>query len=41
MKVREVTTTPVISVGQNTPVVDIAALFERHKIKRIPVVAFG
>lgn len=33
----DVMTTPAISVAADTPVADIAALMERHRIKRLPV----
>ena len=40
-KVREVMTTGVISVAEETPLSDIATLFERKRIKRVPVVKDG
>ena len=40
-KVREVMTTDVISVTEDTPLSEIAALFERKRIKRVPVVKDG
>ncbi len=41
MKVRDVMATHVITVEENTPAADIAALFEEHKIKQAPVVRAG
>src|SRR5215467_15887340 len=40
-KVREVMTSGVISVTEETPLSEIAALFERKRIKRVPVVKDG
>jgi CBS domain-containing protein len=40
-KVGEVMTTGVISVTEETPLSDIATLFERKRIKRVPVVQDG
>jgi CBS domain-containing protein len=40
-KVGEVMTTGVISVTEETPLSEIAALFERKRIKRVPVVKNG
>jgi CBS domain-containing protein len=40
-KVGEVMTTGVISVTEETPLFDIATLFERKRIKRVPVVKDG
>jgi signal-transduction protein with cAMP-binding, CBS, and nucleotidyltransferase domain len=40
-KVGEVMTTGVISVTEETPLSEIAALFERKRIKRVPVVKDG
>jgi CBS domain-containing protein len=40
-KVGEVMTTDVISVTEETPLSEIAALFERKRIKRVPVVKDG
>ena len=40
-KVSEVMTTDVISVTEDTPLSEIAALFERKRIKRVPVVKDG
>src|SRR5262249_46367691 len=40
-KVREVMTAGVISVNEETPLSEIAALFERKRIKRVPVVKDG
>jgi predicted transcriptional regulator len=40
-KVGEVMTTGVISVTEETPLSEIAALFERKRIKRVPVVRDG
>ena len=41
MKVRDVMATQVITVDENMPAADIAALFEHHKIKQAPVVKAG
>jgi len=38
-KVGEIMTTGVISVTEETPLSEIAALFERNRIKRVPVVS--
>jgi CBS domain-containing protein len=40
-KVGEVMATGVISVSEDTPLSEIAALFERRRIKRVPVVKDG
>ena len=40
-KVSEVMSTDVVSATEDTPVSEIAALLERHRIKRVPVVANG
>jgi CBS domain-containing protein len=40
-KVSEVMSREVISAGEDTPVSEIAALLERHRIKRVPIVADG
>jgi CBS domain-containing protein len=40
-KVSEVMSTDVITASEDAPVSDIAALLERHRIKRIPIVANG
>jgi CBS domain-containing protein len=40
-KVGEIMTTGVISVTEETPLSEIAALFERKRIKRVPVVKDG
>jgi CBS-domain-containing membrane protein len=40
-KVADIMSAPVVSVGEDTPVSQIADLFERHGIKRVPVVAGG
>ncbi len=37
MKVGDIMTAPVVSIGEDMPVSEIAALFESHKIKRAPV----
>ena len=37
----EVMSTDVVSATEDTPVSEIAALLERHRIKRVPVVANG
>lgn len=41
MKVRDVMTQRVVTVGEDTSATDIAALFEEHKIKQAPVVDAG
>ena len=41
MKVRDVMATQVITVSEDMPAADIAALFEQHKIKQAPVVNAG
>jgi len=38
-KVRDVMTTPVISISEQTPLAEIAALLQRHGIKRAPVLS--
>jgi len=40
-KVSEVMSTNVVSASEDTPVSEIAALLERHRIKRVPIVAKG
>jgi CBS domain-containing protein len=40
-RVRDVMTTQVVSVGESTPVREIADLMERHGIKRVPVTYEG
>jgi CBS domain-containing protein len=40
-KVGEIMTTGVISVAEETPLSEIAALFERKRIKRLPVIKDG
>jgi len=40
-KVREIMTSGAISVSEETPLAEIAALFERKRIKRVPVVKDG
>jgi len=40
-KVSEVMSTNVISAREDTPVPEIAALLERHRIKRVPIVSNG
>lgn len=39
--VRDVMTKNVITVSEDTPLSDIAALFEKHRIKRVPVTRDG
>lgn len=41
MKVRDVMTPRVITIAEDTPAADIAALFETHKIKQVPVINSG
>ena len=41
MKVRDIMTTPVVSVDESTSVGDVAALFESHNIRRAPVLRAG
>lgn len=41
VKVGEVMTRPVLSVAEDTSLVEIADLFERHGIKRVPVLKDG
>lgn len=41
MKLCDVMSTPVVTVNEDTPVADIAALFESHRIKRAPVLEAG
>ncbi len=41
MKVRDVMTADVVSIAEDTPVADIAALFESRRIKRAPVLQAG
>ena len=38
---REVMSSPVLTVGEDTPIDEIAALMAAHKVKRLPVVADG
>ena len=38
-KVREVMSSPVISIAERTPLAEIARLLERHGIKRVPVLS--
>ena len=40
-RVRDVMTHPVISVTETTPLEKIALLFEKHRIKRVPVIRPG
>lgn len=40
-KVSEVMSTDVITASEGTPVSEIAALLERHRIKRLPIVSQG
>ena len=40
-KVSEVMSADVITASEDTPVSEIAALLERHRIKRVPIVADG
>ena len=40
-KVGELMTTKVVSVGEETPLAEIAALFERKRVKRVPVTKDG
>jgi len=40
-KVSEVMSTKVVTAGEDTPVSEIATLLERHRIKRVPIVANG
>jgi CBS-domain-containing membrane protein len=39
--VQDVMTTEVISVGEDTPLAEVAELLERHRIKRVPVLKDG
>lgn len=39
--VRDVMSTPVVSVRRTAPLQDIARLFEKHRIKRVPVLEAG
>ena len=41
MKIRDVMVTQVFTVAEDTAAIDIAALFEEHKIKQAPVVKAG
>ena len=41
MKVRDIMTTPVVSVTEDTPVADLAELFESRHIRRAPVLRHG
>lgn len=41
MKVRDVMATQVITIEEDTPAADIAALFDEHKIKQAPVIKAG
>jgi CBS domain-containing protein len=38
-KVRDVMKSPVISIAEGTPLAEVAALLERHGIKRVPVLS--
>lgn len=38
---RDIMTRDVITVGEDTPIGEIAAVFERHRIRRVPVVRGG
>lgn len=40
-RVRDVMTSPVVSVSENAPVEKIALLLEKHRIKRVPVLRAG
>jgi CBS domain-containing protein len=40
-KVSEVMSTDVVTASEDTPVPEIAALLERHRIKRVPIVSDG
>jgi CBS domain-containing protein len=40
-KVRDVMTAPVISVGPQAPLHEVAAILDRHRIKRVPVLNRG
>ncbi len=40
-KVSELMTTDVVSAEEDTPVSEVAALLERHRIKRVPIVRGG
>jgi CBS domain-containing protein len=40
-RVEEVMSTEVISASEDTPLIEIAALLERHRIKRIPILHDG
>ena len=41
ISVRDVVTSPAISVGRSTPLHEVACLLERHRIKRVPVLGAG
>ena len=41
MKVRDIMTTPVVSVTEDTSVADLAELFESRHIRRVPVLKHG
>ncbi len=40
-RVRDVMTSPVVSASESTPLEKIAALLEKHRIKRVPVLRAG
>lgn len=40
-RVRDVMSSPVISVGENAPLEKIALLLEKHRVKRVPVLRAG
>jgi CBS domain-containing protein len=41
MKARDIMTMPVVSVSEDTPIVDVIAIFESNKIRRAPVLRSG
>jgi len=41
MRARDVMTSPVITVAEDTSLETVATLFERHRIKRVPVLSDG
>ena len=41
LRARDVMVTPVVTVGEHTPVEEIAELLEHHRIKRVPVLRNG
>jgi CBS domain-containing protein len=41
MKVRDIMTTPVVTVTEDTPLADLAELFESRHIRRVPVLKHG